>query len=156
MAVLDASQAHDHLVNLGLRGARERIAHLLLELYVRLRGRFPVAAGETVRLPLTQNHIAQAVGLTGVQVSRTLRILREPGIARFVNRDLEILDPAASMWAAAWITEPANARVNVAKRPHSLGVPGASPFPQLPCPLWLGSPVWRHCVLIKSIGSAHR
>jgi CRP/FNR family transcriptional regulator len=100
MAFLDASRAHDHLVNLGLRGARERIAHLLLELYVRLRGHFPATAGETVQLPITQSHIAQAVGLTGVHVSRTFRIMREQRIARFFNRNLEILDPGALIRAA--------------------------------------------------------
>jgi hypothetical protein len=35
----------DHLTNLGLRGARERIAHLLLEIYVRLRRRLPAQHG---------------------------------------------------------------------------------------------------------------
>lgn len=100
LAGLGESRAHDHLVNLGLRSARERIAHLLLELYVRLVGRLPVKAGETIQLPLTQSHIGQAVGLTGVHVSRTLRTLREQRIARLVNRSLEILDPTALAKAA--------------------------------------------------------
>jgi CRP-like cAMP-binding protein len=43
------ARAHDHLTNLGLRGARERIAHLLLEIYVRLRRRLPVEPGENHR-----------------------------------------------------------------------------------------------------------
>src|SRR3974390_942306 len=38
----DEARAHDHLTNLGLRGARERIAHLLLEIYVRLRHQLPI------------------------------------------------------------------------------------------------------------------
>ena len=99
-AVSDASRAHDHLVNLGLRDARERIAHLLLELYVRLRGHVPHTCRETVRLPLTQGHIGQAVGLTGVHVSRTLRTLREQGVARFINQHLEIINPNALICAA--------------------------------------------------------
>ena len=47
--------------NLGLRGARERIAHLLLEIYVRLRRRLPAEPGEIIQLPLSQGHIGQAV-----------------------------------------------------------------------------------------------
>jgi CRP/FNR family transcriptional regulator len=46
-------RAHDHLTNLGLRGARERIAHLLLEIYVRLRRRLPAQHGEEARFAPT-------------------------------------------------------------------------------------------------------
>ncbi|HVX79016.1 MAG TPA: helix-turn-helix domain-containing protein [Bradyrhizobium sp.] len=86
---------------MGLRSARERIAHLLLELYIRLRGRTP-NKGDVIRIPLTQGHIGQAVGLTGVHVSRTLRTLREQGIAQFVKQDLEILDPNALVRTAGF------------------------------------------------------
>src|SRR6516164_10139825 len=56
----DEARAHDHLTNLGLRGARERIARLLLEIYVRLRHRLPIEPGETIHLPLSQGHIGQS------------------------------------------------------------------------------------------------
>jgi CRP/FNR family transcriptional regulator len=135
LAAFDAARAHDHLVNLGLRGARERIAHLLLELYARLRGHFPDTAGETVQLPLTQSHIAQAVGLTGVHVSRTLRILREQGIARYVNHDLEILDPdalirAAGLESRSW-DDPLERRCSkmMSHAPMRIAVPTSRPMP---------------------------
>jgi CRP/FNR family transcriptional regulator, anaerobic regulatory protein len=96
----DEARAHDHLANLGLRGARERIAHLLLEIYVRLRRRLPNEPGEIIHLPLSQGHIGQALGLTYVHVSRTLQILREQKIIRFANHKLEIIDPAALVAAA--------------------------------------------------------
>src|SRR5208282_4841362 len=98
--IADEARAHDHLTNLGLRGARERIAHLLLEIYVRLRRRLPSEPGETIHLPLSQGHIGQALGLTYVHVSRTLQILREQKIIRFANHKLEIIDPAALVAAA--------------------------------------------------------
>jgi CRP-like cAMP-binding protein len=94
------ARAHDHLTNLGLRGARERIAHLLLEIYVRLRRRLPVEPGETIHLPLSQGHIGQALGLTYVHVCRTLQSLREQKIVRLANHKLEIIDPPALMAAA--------------------------------------------------------
>jgi CRP/FNR family transcriptional regulator len=94
------ARAHDHLTNLGLRGARERIAHLLLEIYVRLRRRLPAKPGEIVQLPLSQGHIGQALGLTYVHVCRTLQTLREQKIIRFANHKLEIIDPSALMAAA--------------------------------------------------------
>lgn len=96
----DEARAHDHLANLGLRGARERIARLLLEVYVRVRRRLPAEPGELIQLPLSQGHIGQALGLTYVHVCRTLQILREQKIARFANHKLEIIDPPALVAAA--------------------------------------------------------
>ena len=96
----DEARAHDHLTNLGLRGARERIARLLLEIYVRVRGRLPAEPGEILQLPLSQGHIGQALGLTYVHVCRTLQILREQKIVRFANQRLEIIDPPALVAAA--------------------------------------------------------
>ena len=96
----DEARAHDHLTNLGLRGARERIARLLLEIYVRVRRRLPVEPGELIQLPLSQGHIGQALGLTYVHVCRTLQILREQRIVRFANHRLEIIDPSALVAAA--------------------------------------------------------
>ena len=83
----DEARAHDHLANLGLRGARERIAHFLLEIYVRLQRHLPNKPGETLHLPLSQAHIGQALGLTYVHVSRTLHILREQKVVRFANQN---------------------------------------------------------------------
>jgi CRP/FNR family transcriptional regulator len=87
------ARAHDHLTNLGLRDSRERIAHLLLELYVRLHQRLPNAPGEIIDLPLSQGHIGQALGLTYVHVCRKLQILREQKIVRLAHHKLEIIDP---------------------------------------------------------------
>lgn len=96
----DEARAHDHLSNLGVRSARERIARLLLETYVRVRRRLPVEPGETMQLPLSQAHIGQALGLSYVHVCRTLQILRQQKIVRFANHNLEIIDPPALVAAA--------------------------------------------------------
>ncbi len=96
----DEARAHDHLTNLGLRGARDRIARFLLEIYVRLRSRLPTERGEIIQLPLNQGHIGQALGLTYVHVCRTLKSLREQKIVRLANHKLEIIDPPALVAAA--------------------------------------------------------
>jgi len=96
----DEARAHDHLANIGLRDARQRIAHLLLELYVRVRGRLPGESDETFQLPLSQGQIGQALGLTYVHVCRTLQILREQKIVHLANHTLEIIDPVALRTAA--------------------------------------------------------
>jgi CRP/FNR family transcriptional regulator, anaerobic regulatory protein len=89
------ARAHDHLANIGIRDARQRIARLLLELYVRVRQRLPVERGEIFQLPLSQEQIGHALGLTYVHVCRTLRVLREQKIVRLSKPRLEIIDPEA-------------------------------------------------------------
>jgi CRP/FNR family transcriptional regulator, anaerobic regulatory protein len=89
----DCSMAFDHLTSIGRRSARERVANLLLELFVRCRAQWPGDRIEEMYLPLTQEHIGDATGLTFVHVNRVLRILRKEGIVEFHHRRLRILDP---------------------------------------------------------------
>lgn len=89
----DRSLAYDHLSSVGRRSARERVAHLLLELFIRSRLRWPGHRSEEMHLPLTQEHIGDATGLTGVHVNRVLRNLRADGILEFHYRRLRILNP---------------------------------------------------------------
>ena len=46
-----------------------------------------------IRLPLTQEHLGDALGLTPVHVNRTLRALREDGVLAVKRGALSILDP---------------------------------------------------------------
>lgn len=89
----DRSFAYDHLSSMGRRSARERVAYLLLELFVRSRLRWPGHRGEEMYLPLTQEHIGDATGLTNVHVNRVLRDLQKEGIAECHYRRLRILNP---------------------------------------------------------------
>lgn len=82
-----------HLTSIGRQTARERVAHLILELFVRFRSRWPGHRVEDMWLPLTQEHIGDATGLTGVHVNRVLGELRKDGILKFSYRRLSILDP---------------------------------------------------------------
>ncbi|MDF2117841.1 Crp/Fnr family transcriptional regulator [Roseiarcaceae bacterium H3SJ34-1] len=89
----DRGLAYDHLSSIGRRSARERVAYLLIELFIRSRLRWPGHRSEEMYLPLTQEHIGDATGLTGVHVNRVLRDLRKEGIAEFHYRRLQILNP---------------------------------------------------------------
>lgn len=89
----DSHLAFDHMMSLGQRDARERIAHLLLELAVRSTGRFPHVAGEVFKIPLNQPLIAEATGLTSIHVNRMLRRLREDQILDFRNGRLTVINP---------------------------------------------------------------
>ena len=93
IAARDQVFAYQHLTSVGRRTARERIANLLLELFVRLRQSAPEASGDSIRLPLTQEHLGDALGLTSVHVNRTLRALREDGVLAIKRGALSILDP---------------------------------------------------------------
>lgn len=89
----DRALAFDHLTSIGRRNARERVSCLLLELFVRCRLQWPGNRIEEMHLPLTQEHIGDATGLTFVHVNRVLRTLRKEGVVEFHHRRLRILDP---------------------------------------------------------------
>ena len=78
------------VVNVGRRNARARIAHLLCELAVRLENE--PRDGSVFELPLTQEHIADATGLTPVHTNRTIQILRKEGVISLSGGRLTVHD----------------------------------------------------------------
>jgi CRP-like cAMP-binding protein len=62
-------------MNLGQRTASERMAHLLCEVFFRLR-LAGLTEGSSCEFPLTQADLADATGLSKVHVNRTLQELR--------------------------------------------------------------------------------
>jgi len=87
----DVAVQGEHLVDLGRRSAYERLAHLLLELLVRLRA--VGHAGElSYKLPLTQELMADVLGLSGPHLNRMIRCLREEGLATVENQNVVIQD----------------------------------------------------------------
>jgi len=101
LAACREARLQDHFVNVSGRGARERVAHLLMELFHRTRHRPPVT-GDSVQLPLTLANLGEALNLTEVHVSRMLGILRVQEVAHFFRHRLEILDAAAFTRAAGF------------------------------------------------------
>jgi CRP-like cAMP-binding protein len=77
----DEAMVVEHLVNLGRRSAKKRVSHLLLELGARLN---LVGLGDRTGYdcPLTQYHLADALGLTPIHLNRILRTLREEKMLR--------------------------------------------------------------------------
>ena len=80
--------------NVGQRTAFERIAHILCEIFLRLRhgGR---TQGNACDFPLTQVDLADATALTPVHVNRTLQEMRRDGLIELQHRVLVIPDLAA-------------------------------------------------------------
>jgi CRP-like cAMP-binding protein len=82
------------IVSMGRRDAVQRIAHLMLELYVRMRN-VGLVKGGRCNIPLTQTVLADALGLTPVHVNRVLRVLRERGAMTLGHGMLTVQDGAS-------------------------------------------------------------
>lgn len=89
----DLDVAFDQLTSVGRQSARERVARLLLELFMRYWSHWPGNGIEEMQLPLTQEHIGDATGLTAIHVNRILRGLKQDGVVEFHYRRLRILNP---------------------------------------------------------------
>ena len=76
-------------VNLGQRNAQERMAHLLCELFLRLRA-VGLADGDSCPFPITQVELGYATGLSNVHVNRTLQELRAAGLVVLRDRVLSL------------------------------------------------------------------
>ena len=78
-SLVNAAVQREWTMNLGQRTALERMAHLLCEIFFRLR-----IAGltreDSCDFPLTQADLADATGLSKVHVNRTLQELRSAGL----------------------------------------------------------------------------
>ena len=90
-AACEAAIVGEHLIDAARRSAYERISHLLLELFVRLKGA-GLTSDMTFEMPLTQELIGDAVGLTTVHVNRTIRQLREDKLVAIDHKRVTILD----------------------------------------------------------------
>ena len=78
---------------LGRLSAKQRLAHLFCELCVRLGRDDKDENGEvSFRLPLTQEQIADALGLTAVHINRTIQQLRRDRLVEVRPRSVTITD----------------------------------------------------------------
>lgn len=89
--LLDAAMHREWIFRLGRLDAAGRIAHFFAEINLRLSlvGR---SDGNSFALPITQNDLAEALGMTTVHVNRILRDLREQEIMTFRGGVVQIHD----------------------------------------------------------------
>ena len=77
--LVEASIFREWVLNVGRRDARARLAHVLCEFAVRLEAQ-GLASEYGYELPMTQEQLADSLGLTSVHVNRTLKLLESEGL----------------------------------------------------------------------------
>ncbi|MFN3474912.1 MAG: Crp/Fnr family transcriptional regulator [Blastomonas sp.] len=87
-------QLENSIFRLGCLNAYERMSHLFLELGERLAIR-GMGLRNAYRMPLTQELLADLVGISSVHVNRTLQQMRADNAIRLVNCQLTLTDPDA-------------------------------------------------------------
>jgi len=102
----EESLVDDNLLSIGRRSAEERVATLLILLYKRAAAVRAVSGDSVdgasigdglpgVLFPLTQQHLADALGLSLAHTNKTLRKLHRRGLYRIEDGRLQLLDPKA-------------------------------------------------------------
>ena len=93
LALVETEWLGQWLMCLGRQSAMQRLAHLFCELSARLDGQPHRHGG--YELPLTQEHIADLLGLTPVHVNRTMQQLRANGLVTISRRSFSVLNVRA-------------------------------------------------------------
>ena len=87
--LVDGAIFREWIANVGRRDARTRISHLLCEFTVRLHTA-GLTEGDRYELPMTQEQLGDATGLTAVHVNRTMQGLRSDGLISSDKRAITI------------------------------------------------------------------
>ena len=88
---LDAAIHREWTLSLGRRSALSRLAHLFCELYLRLQI-VGLASNDSYDFPLTQEDLAECLGMTAVHINRSLQELRARKLIRVECKSVSILD----------------------------------------------------------------
>jgi CRP-like cAMP-binding protein len=89
--LIEAAMFREWILNVGQRSAPNRLAHVVVELRERLKlvGRVD---GASFEMPLRQEQISEALGITAVHVSRVIKQLRKDGVLDFHRGRVTVLD----------------------------------------------------------------
>ncbi|MCJ8521569.1 Crp/Fnr family transcriptional regulator [Pseudorhizobium tarimense] len=101
MASREESMLDEHLLSIGRRSAQERAAYLLAFLDWRAKGTMNERKSG-VQLPLTQQHVADTLGLSLVHTNKTLRKLADQGLVRWLDRGCAVMEPEGLYRVAGW------------------------------------------------------
>ena len=91
LSVADGASLSDRLASIGRTSARARVGSLICEIFARMR-RLGAATENGIHLPLTQEDIGDATGLTAVHVNRMMRGLVQDGIIERNGSHIRLVD----------------------------------------------------------------
>jgi len=91
VAIQEESILREQIIRVGRRSARERVAHMILELNRRVAA-YQGQLTNFIELPVPQSLFADALGLSVVHISRTLTKLRNEGLINTTPQGIEILN----------------------------------------------------------------
>jgi CRP-like cAMP-binding protein len=89
--LVEAAIFREWIVNVGRRDSRTRLAHLLCEFAARLEAQ-GLAEDYGYELPMTQEQLADVLGLTSVHVNRTIKLLESDGLIARKGRSISFPD----------------------------------------------------------------
>jgi CRP-like cAMP-binding protein len=91
----------DHLLSLGRRNALERTAYLLA--FIRSRAKsVGIGGGKSAEIPISQQHVADTLGLSLVHTNKTIRKLINRKLIVWRDRGCQIVDLDGLMMLAGW------------------------------------------------------
>lgn len=99
----------EHLLSIGRRTAIERTAYLLLHLFHRAE-EVGLTKGNSMQLPVTQQHVADTLGMSLVHTNKTLKRLMATRTVRWKGRTFTITDRDALAELARFDQSPPRAR----------------------------------------------
>lgn len=91
----------ENLLSVGRRTAVERIAYVLAAIHHRAR-QVGLTVGARINIPMTQQHLADTLGLSLVHTNKTLSKLVRRGAARWLDRGFETLDATLLARIGGW------------------------------------------------------
>ena len=91
LTVIDAAIFRRSLIAAATLPARSQISHFICEMHTRL-AIVGLTDGYEFELPISQSELADAMGLSIVQVNRSLQILRHDALIRWQGSRVEIID----------------------------------------------------------------
>jgi CRP-like cAMP-binding protein len=109
LAAREERMLDDHLLSLGRRTAMERAAYLLAFLHQRAVS-VGLVSERSLIIPISQQHVADTLGLSIVHTNKTLRKLADRGLIHWLDRSCEVVDVHGLMALAEWDGLPAGKR----------------------------------------------
>lgn len=91
----------ENLLSVGRRSALERAAYLLAFLHQRAEA-VGMKKNAPLIIPISQQHVADTLGLSIVHTNKTLKKLSERKLIRWLDRSCEVLSPEGLLDVSGW------------------------------------------------------